>query len=64
MNLSLEVRVGLMILVAVLLLATFAALLSPTSTNLKHECMSDGDVWACEYQIQDGACVERCHCLH
>ena len=41
MNLSLEVRVGLMILVAVLLLATFAALLSPTSTNLKHECMSD-----------------------
>ena len=37
MNLSLEVRVGMLILVAVLLLTTFVALLSPTSTNLKYE---------------------------
>jgi hypothetical protein len=62
-SLSIEIQVGLVILVGIFALYFFAQ----SVTNLNHsrldeQCMVRGQTWSCEYQVIDDAPTKHCYC--
>lgn len=59
-SLSLEVRVGLLILAAVSLLSLFVFCLGGTTPNVVSPQMDNGKTWTCDYQLLDNQIITNC----